>query len=223
MDLLLTGNPGNALIRAMVENTQYGWIPRISIKHSRGELLAGGEIRIHRSLHWGSIQYAENLPAGVTSEYKYYSYKGADDIINGFVNERYSLNNNIDLSGELQIAYHKYRLYEEEYVHTDFSVLMIFFNPKVGINYRLNQKHNIYFSFARVTREPRLKNYYDAAESSGGEVPQFEQNPDGSYNFNNPLVKPETMNDFELGTYFTMRKIILSLLIFFICYSMMKL
>ena len=61
---------------------------------------------------------------------------------------------------------------------------------------------NIYLSFARVSREPRLKEYYDAAESSGGEVPQFEVKPDSSYNFDEPLVKPETMNDFELGASF---------------------
>lgn len=44
-----------------------------------------------------------------------------------------------------------------------------------------------------------LKNYYDAAESSAGEVPQFELNADGSYNYSKPLVKPETMNDIEVG------------------------
>ncbi|HDZ58759.1 MAG TPA: TonB-dependent receptor, partial [Ignavibacteriales bacterium] len=29
-------NPGNVLIRAMVENTQYGWIPRFSLNHTNG-------------------------------------------------------------------------------------------------------------------------------------------------------------------------------------------
>ncbi|MCZ7613182.1 MAG: TonB-dependent receptor [Ignavibacteriaceae bacterium] len=67
------------------------------------------------------------------------------------------------------------------------------------MNYKPIQPLNIYFSFARVSREPRLKEYYDAAESSGGEVPQFKLNSDGSYNFDEPLVQSETMNDFELG------------------------
>jgi len=30
-------------------------------------------------------------------------------------------------------------------------------------------------------------------------VPQFEQRPDGTYDFSKPLVKPETMNDIEIG------------------------
>jgi iron complex outermembrane receptor protein len=40
--------PINSLIRAMVENTQYGWIPRLSLKHSNGELIIGGEFRKHK-------------------------------------------------------------------------------------------------------------------------------------------------------------------------------
>jgi iron complex outermembrane receptor protein len=40
--------PTNALIRATVENTQWGWIPRMSIKHKNGNLIVGSEFRIHR-------------------------------------------------------------------------------------------------------------------------------------------------------------------------------
>lgn len=191
--------PTNALIRAQVENKQYGWIPKFSYEHENGQLIVGGEFRIHRSEHWGNINYAENLPPGVTKDYQYYFYNGAKDIIGGFVHETYNLNDNINLIGELQFAYHNYRLYNEKYIGNDFSVSDLFINPRVGINYKLNESQNIFLSFARVSREPRLKNYYDAAESSAGELPNFEMLNDTTYNFNSPLVKPETMNDFELG------------------------
>jgi len=135
------------------------------------------------------------------------------------VHESYKLNDKINLLGELQIAYHKYKIFNERYVGTEFSVDDIFFNPRAGINYSLSPYQNIYFSFARVTREPRLKNYYDAAESSAGEIPQFEQNPGGSYNFNNPLVKPETMNDFEFGTSFSTENLNISLNVFYMLFN----
>lgn len=190
----------NALIRAQVENKQFGWIPRISLKHSGGELIIGSEIRRHRSLHWGGINYAENLPAGVTKDYRYYQYRGGKDIFNFFIHESYNLNDRMNILAEAQFAYHKYLLYEEKYVSTDFRVKNFFFNPRVGINYKLTSAQNIYLSLARVSREPRLKNYYDAAESSGGEVPQFERGDDGSYNFSKPLVKPETLYNVEFGS-----------------------
>lgn len=211
--------PTNALIRAQVENRQFGWIPRFSLEHSNGTLFFGAEFRKHNSLHWGNINYAENLPPGITKNYNYYSYEGEKDIFSLFVNESYKLNEQWNLQGELQLAYHKYRLLNEQYVGTDFTVNNLFINPRFGINFRPVNPLNFYFSFARVTREPRLKEYYDAAESSGGEVPQFGTNPDGSFNFNDPLVKPETMNDFELGTSFNQNNFSLTLNLFYMLFN----
>ncbi|MBP9120152.1 MAG: TonB-dependent receptor [Ignavibacterium sp.] len=191
--------PTNALIRAEVKNKQFGWIPKFSYDHDDGQLIIGGEFRIHRSEHWGNINYAENLPSGVTKDYQYYFYNGAKDIIGGFIHESYYLNENINLLGELQLAYHQYRLYNEKYLGNDFTISDLFVNPRLGVNYKFNENQNAFISLARVTREPRLKNYYDAAESSGGEIPQFELNSDGTYNYDSSLVKPETMNDLELG------------------------
>ena len=211
--------PTNALIRAQVENTQYGWITRFSLEHSNGTLFFGAEIRKHNSVHWGRIEYAENLPPGVTKNYNYYSYEGAKDIFSAFVNESYRLNEQWNLLGELQLAYHNYRLFNEEYIGTDFTVNNLFFNPRIGINFKPNNPLNIYVSFARVSREPRLKEYYNAAESSGGEVPQFGTNSDGSYNFDEPLVKPETMNDFEFGASFNQDNLSLTLNLFYMLFN----
>jgi iron complex outermembrane recepter protein len=194
-----TTNPGNALIHAIVDNTQWGWIPRVSIKHTNGELILGGEFRFHNSFHWGSIGFADNLPAGIVKDYRYYQYEGGNDITNFYANENYRINENINLLLEAQIAYHKYKLLNEKYLDTNFEISNLFFNPRIGINYKITQLISTYITFARVSREPRLKNYYDAAESSGGAVPQFAQLSNGKYDFSNPLVKPETMNNIELG------------------------
>ncbi|MGE5811217.1 MAG: TonB-dependent receptor, partial [Ignavibacteria bacterium] len=211
--------PINSLIRAMVENTQYGWIPRLSLKHSNGELIIGGEFRKHKSDHWGRIQYANNLPPDYDLNRYYYFYNGSKDIINGFVNESYNLDENLNILGELQVAYHKYRLYNEKYVGTDFQVSDLFFNPRLGFNYKFFTELNAFFSFARVTREPRLKDYYDAAESSGGAVPQFQQNTSGEFDFDEPFVKPETMNDFELGASYNSKDILLSVNLFYMLFN----
>ncbi len=214
-----TKTPSNALIRATVENTQWGWIPRMSIKHNSGNLIVGGEFRIHRSNHYGNINFAENIPDGVPADYEYYYYNGAKDIINLFANEQYQITDKLNVLGELQLAYHKYRIYNEKYVGNDFSVDGLFLNPRVGLNYKFTQDINSYFSFARVTREPRLKNYYDAAESSGGEVPQFEVDANGNYDFTKPLVNPETMNSFELGTSYNARKFNLSANLYYMMFT----
>ena len=59
----------------------------------------------------------------------------------------------------------------------DFKVedQFTFFNPKAGLTYRLSQKQNLYFSYAKAQREPNRTDYENG----------------------NP--KPEKLNDFEFG------------------------
>jgi iron complex outermembrane receptor protein len=211
--------PENSLIRAQVDNKQWGWLPRVSIKHSNGELILGGELRLHNSEHWGAIKYAENMPANIPGEYKYYYYEGTKNIFNFYLHENYELNNRVNILAEAQIAYHNYKINNERYINTKFEVANTFFNPRLGLNYRFTPEWNFYLSYSKVSREPRLKNYYDAAESSGGEVPQFEIRTDGSYDFSKPLVNPETMNDFEIGSSFNNSNISASINLFYMLFN----
>ncbi|MFA6026135.1 MAG: TonB-dependent receptor [Ignavibacteriaceae bacterium] len=48
-----SSSPTNALLRGMVDNKQFGWIPRIQINHKNGVLTSGLEFRNHHSLHYG--------------------------------------------------------------------------------------------------------------------------------------------------------------------------
>ena len=192
----------NLIIRAMVENKQWGWIPRVSIKHTNGKLILGGEFRFHKSVHWGAINFGTNLPLDLVENHKYYYYEGGKDIINFFANENWQVSERINLLLETQVAYHNYEIDNEKYSGNNFNVSDVYINPRVGINYKFTPELNTYLAFAQVTREPRLKNYYDAAESSGGAIPQFLISNDGTYNYDNPLVKAETMNNLEFGTTF---------------------
>ena len=207
----LDQNPTNVLIRAMVENKQWGIIPRVKWSHPNGALVVGLEYRNHSSAHWGNLQYGENLPVGISQEFHYYSYEGKKNIFNAFANESYQINERLNLLAELQLAFHEYKIENEMYLNNEFEISDLYFNPRLGLNYKFTPELNSYISFARVTREPRLKTYYNAAESSGGEIPQFEQRSDGSYNFDNPLVQPEIMNDLEIGTNYSENNLNLSM------------
>jgi iron complex outermembrane recepter protein len=194
-----TTNPSDLLIKAEVDNTQFGWIPKFSYKHENGELIIGGEFRFHKSTHWGSVDYASNLSEGLTPDYRVYYFNGGKNIINGFVHETYTLNEHWNFLGEIQLAYHKYSFYNEHFHHNTFNIRGLYFNPRIGVNYKFNSQQNVYLSYAGVTREPRLSTYYSGEESIWGSTPQFVQYPDSSYNFSEPYVKPETMNDIEAG------------------------
>lgn len=192
-------NLNNVLIREQVENKQFGIIPRLQYEHENGILNLGGELRIHNSVHWGGIQYAQGLPIGLPSNYQYYYYEGGKDIFNFFINEQFEFNEKLSLQGELQSSYLIYKFGSEKYLNNEFEVSHFFLNPRIGVNYKFTGSLSGYFSLAKVSKEPRLINYYNAGISSYGETPQFNLNDNGSYNFNNPLVKPETMYSLDIG------------------------
>ena len=194
----------NALIRAWVSNKQWGWLPRVTLKNDDGEFIAGAELRIHRSEHWGKVQRADQLPVAVSEHYRYYEYKGAKDIFSLYAQELYRIRPDVTAMLSLQYAYNRYRLYDEKYAGTDFAVPYHFINPRLGINYNFDEQWNGFVSIAYTSREPRLKNLYDAAEAStpaswGAVQPQFAIQGNGKYDFNTPLVKPEKLFDIELG------------------------
>lgn len=199
-----TGNPVNTIVRAFVDNTQWGWMPRLTWNYDRGMATAGLELRTHRSVHWGNIRWAQNLPPEWndprTAEYRFYEYRGGKDIVSLYLHNRYQLSPTMNLMTNLQYVFNKYKLYDEKFIGTNFDIDYHFVNPRIGVNVNLTDELNAYANIAYTSREPRLNNLYNATFSWTGEVPQFKQQPNGQYNFDEPLVKPEQLINVELGT-----------------------
>lgn len=202
------------LIRAYVDNKQIGWLPNLSMRFREAEIAVGGEFRLHRSLHWGRIQDAgSGMPVAVSGQYsglnyigerRYYEYEGAKDIFSPYFHLLFRVQENLNFSFALQYIHQRYQLHKEKFIGTDFDLTYDFFNPRIGFNYNFSQEMNVFVSYSHTSREPRLKNLYDAAEAStpeswGAIVPQFTQRPNGSFDFTNPLVNPEALDDFEVG------------------------
>ncbi|MBS1272538.1 MAG: Colicin I receptor [Candidatus Marinimicrobia bacterium] len=228
---------GNTMIRAYVDNRQGGLLHRYIWNHARGELTAGVALRRHKSLHWGRIQESEGMvfndtlnaethirPLGSdivgSGGHRYYKYNGGKSIYSLFAHENYSLTDAVNLLFDVQLTSKEYRFYNEKYLDHEFDIPYLFVNPSVGVNVNFTETLNGYVNVARTTREPRLKNYYDAAEASQPESwgtvrPKFEQNPDNSFNYDEPLVHPETLYDYELGAGYRTQKANLNLNLYF--------
>jgi len=192
-------NPGRSLVRAFVGNKQGGWLPRFELQHGRGALTLGGELRLHRSLHWGAVRWAQNLPDGVAPDRRYYEFRGGKDVLALYGHELFRITPELQAMFDLQLVDNRYHLVHEAFVGTDLETPFRFANPRLGLNYNWTKAAHVFASYGYVHREPRLNNLYDAGESSGGAVPEFERRPDGRFDFGRPLVHPERLHDFELG------------------------
>ena len=195
-------NPSNALVRAYVGNRQAGWLPRLRITSGDHDLTVGAEARIHRSSHWGKIQYAENLPAGFDPDYHFYSYEGSREIFSLYGHNLMRIGERLTVMGEIQLAYNRYGIGEEKYLGNDFDVSWFFANPRAGVGLDLDGNWKAYLSAAYTSREPRMRNLYAAEDSWFGGMPQFRADTAGGatrYDFGSPLARPEHLFNLEAG------------------------
>jgi len=198
-------NPTAALVRAFVGNTQWGWLPNLAIEHAGGSLTVGVEMRVHRSTHWGKIEYAEGLPAGFDPDYHFYEYNGGKNMLSLYAHELYRLQNDLLLMADVQFVYNRYTFGNERYLANDFSVPYTFLNPRAGITFNISDQWSSYLSLAYTSREPSLTNLYAGESSWFGATPQFKADTSGGmvrYDFSEPLVRPEHLFDAEYGLRF---------------------
>ncbi len=190
-------------MRGYLDQNQVGWLPTVTWKKGDRTLTLGAEARLHRSLRWGRIQEANSvIPdslVGAESNRRFYSFRGEKVIGSAFGKYFFRPVDRLAVQGELQLTYRRYRQYDEAFFDRTFRVPYIFANPRIGVT--VNPEHALsgYFSAAYAQREPRLSQLYDADAAGAGAVPQFERQPDDSFDYDRPLVQPESLLDFELG------------------------
>ncbi|MDD5363534.1 MAG: TonB-dependent receptor [Ignavibacteria bacterium] len=186
-----------------VNNSDYGWYPKVQIKHNgeKGNLVIGGEVRLHKSEHYGEVAFGDALPQGTPDNYQYYFYNGKKTSVTAFANEVYSLTKNLTAMLGLQFAYHKYTIENDKFKPYAFSVDYNFFTPRAGLNYNISDNFHVFGNVSMARREPRLKDIYDA--ESPYSAPNFRIVDTVNKRYEDPLVKPEEMTDFELGIGYT--------------------
>ena len=186
-----------------VNNDTYGWFPKIQLTHSKdkGTLVIGGEVRIHKSEHYGEITFGDALPQGTTDNYRYYFYNGKKRTFSVYANEVFKITNKLTAMAGGQYVYHKYILENDKFKPYEFDVDYNFFTPRVGLNYNFNDNFKAFVNFSIAKREPRLKDIYDAENQLS--VPNFQTVDTVNNVYENPLIKPEKMFNYELGIGYT--------------------
>lgn len=202
LPLFIVAPDVSLLFRAYLDQWQLGWLPRLTIRHERGESKVGAEARLHRSLRWGRIQEATGIPdslVGGEHDVRVYSVRGEKVISSIYGRHLSRVGDALAVQGDIQLTYRHYRVYDEAFFDRSLRKPYVFVNPRVGFTVFPERPLSAYASVALAHREPRLKSLYDGEEAGAGFTPRFERKRDGTLDVDNPLITHERLLDVEIG------------------------
>ncbi|MEJ6792828.1 MAG: TonB-dependent receptor [Lacinutrix sp.] len=192
-----TINQTDVIRRRWLDNDFYVLNANVNYKDETLNLSTGLFYSSYHGDHFGEVIWAEYASNSEIRD-RYYEGDGDKYDFSVFTKATYQLNDKLSLFGDLQFRSVNY---DTSGISSDLVLFEIdktfhFFNPKAGISHNLNDKNNFYFSYARANRE--------ASRSD------FESNPD---------IKPEQLNDFELGWRFKSPKLIFNANAYYMLYN----
>ncbi|WP_179375257.1 TonB-dependent receptor [Winogradskyella wichelsiae] len=172
-----TVNTTDLIRRRWLDNDYYVANVNANYKDDNLNLIFGGSFSHYDGDHFGEIIWAEFASQSEIRD-RYYDGNSLKNDLSFFAKANYRLNEKISLYGDLQTRNVSYKTYGNTSDLVDFEIdkTFSFFNPKAGITYDVNTDNSLYFSYARANREANRTD--------------FENNSD---------IKPEQLNDFELG------------------------
>ena len=172
------GDTTDLIRRRWLDNDFY--VINVSANYRKNEvnLKFGASISDYDGDHYGEVIWARSLSENAAIRDRYYEGNGRKKEFSLFAKSTYRLNDALTLFGDLQLRKVSYKTkgITSDLVNMRIDENYNFFNPKAGISYQLNNNNNFYFSYARGNREPSRSDFE-----------------------NNPNIKPEQLNDFELG------------------------
>ena len=175
-DIIISGDTisqSNLIRRRWLDNHFYGLVFSADYTANKFNLILGGGANQYLGGHFGEVIWAQYASDG-SIRHRYYDNDATKNDLNLYGKLNYDLNK--DFNAYLDLQY-RFVSYEFTGLNNDRSPLdqtanLNFFNPKAGVNYRLNSSNNLYGFIGVGNKEP---NRDDFTESSPESRPQHEQ------------------------------------------------
>jgi iron complex outermembrane receptor protein len=126
----------------------------------------GGAYNEYDGDHFGEVIRGQFIPIG-NSLTPYYKGNGFKTDFNSFAKAEFNIGS-LSLFADLQFRSVNYIVNgtDKNRMSLDQFDQLSFFNPKLGFNYKLNQKNNIYASIAIANKEPNRDDYINSSISN---------------------------------------------------------
>lgn len=164
--------------RKWLDNDFYG--ATFSLKYNdlkKVKFIFGGALNHYKGEHFGRIISGEYIARADLFK-NYYFNLGDKTDFNTYSKLDYQISDKVSLYGDLQVRFLNYKIEgDENGLDINIKDNLTFFNPKFGLNFKVNNSVSAYFSYAKAHKEPNRTDYVES------EV----------------FPKPESLDDFELG------------------------
>jgi iron complex outermembrane receptor protein len=183
--------------RRTVANHHYGWVPRMRVEHAGGAITFGGEIRAHDGHHWGEVLTGTGLPPGTPPNRRYYDYHPRTLSGGLFAREEWQPAPRVLVTGDFGWRHQSYHMRGDRFDGIRFNQRYDFAIPRLGVSWTPRPDLTVFGSWSNASREPAFRDLYDA--EGAGSAPLYGRLDITRGVYEDPLVRPEQVNDFELG------------------------
>ena len=167
----------DVIVRRWLKNDFYVFNFNTNYKTEKLNFISGISYSNYSGDHFGEVIWGENLAENTKIRDNYYFSDAKKTDFSIFAKATFSINEKLSGYADVQGRFVNYKTkgITSDIVPIDVDADFNFFNPKVGLTYKINGDNNLYTSFAVANREPNRNDF-----EGGG-------------------TTPETLNDLELG------------------------
>ena len=193
----LTGTT-DLIRRRWLDNNFYVLNASTNYNSSKLNLMFNTSYSTYSGDHFGEVIWARNFSKGSSIRDRYYNGNGKKTDFSLFAKGSLILNNAFEFYADFQLRNINYKTtgYTSDLVNMLLDESYSFFNPKFGLSYKLSPQSMVYGSYSRANREPSRSD--------------FESNEN---------IKPEQLNDFEIGWRFRKDGLSLNINTYYMLYN----
>ena len=193
----LTGTT-DLIRRRWLDNNFYVLNASTNYNSSKLNLMFNTSYSTYSGDHFGEVIWARNFSKSFSIRDRYYDGNGKKTDFSLFAKGSLILNNAFEFYADFQLRNINYKTtgYTSDLVNMLLDESYSFFNPKFGLSYKLSPQSMVYGSYSRANREPSRSD--------------FESNEN---------IKPEQLNDFEIGWRFRKDGLSLNINTYYMLYN----
>lgn len=187
------------IVRRWLDNHFYVVNGNATYKDEGLEIISGVSFNTYTNDHYGEIIWGSNLAPGTEINDRYYFSTSDKTDWSVFSKATFKLSDQVKAFVDLQGRFVNYQTVglTSDRAPIDVDESYSFFNPKLGLTYKINSENSLYASYARGNKEPNRNDF----ESNAGDV------------------EHESLNDFEFGYRYLGDKLTLNANVYYMAYN----